>query len=124
MDSLAAAYALLASQQRGGQGGGSKGVVGQDFMQLLGMLCSDYSPQASDILLRRFLRRDNDVVPFPDFESAVLCCLMYEDFIQRAEQLFTALDAAGQTGRCRIGWGVSTSTSPGTRGPLYPHFLH
>lgn len=95
MDSLTAAYTLLASQ-RAGQG--SKGVLGQDFMQLLGMICSDYSPQASDILLRRFLRRDSDLVTFGDFESAILCCLMYEDFIQRAEELFLALDSPGQTG--------------------------
>ena len=77
------------------------GVPGQDFMQLLGMVCSDYSPQASDLLLRRFKRSDGDSVSFAGFEAAVVCCLMYEDFITSAEQLFTALDAHGQTGCLR-----------------------
>ena len=55
MDNVTAAYGIL-SGQKGSYG--SKGVSGNDFGQLLGMLCSDFSPQASNILLEQFFWKE------------------------------------------------------------------
>eukprot|EP00039_Didymoeca_costata_P024527 m.10579 g.10579 ORF g.10579 m.10579 type:complete len:241 (+) comp4283_c0_seq1:166-888(+) len=68
------------------------GVSGSDYVQLLGMLCSDFSPQASDTLLRKFDRRENDHVPFQFFSVAILTCTMYRDFISALEEIFSLLD--------------------------------
>ncbi len=98
-ESVAAAYATLEGA-RGGAGSDAKGVMGGEATQLLGMLCSDFSPQASDLLLQRFGRRDTQVVPFAHFLQAVQACDMYASFIARAEGLFHALDRTGTgTGR-------------------------
>jgi len=75
---------------------GKHGVVGSDFMQLLGMLCSDLSPQASDTLQAKFESRSHAHVPFQFFAAGVLTCTLYNEFIRRAEQVYTMLPTKGE----------------------------
>lgn len=92
MDNVALAYSTM-SVQKGSLGG--KGVVGNDYAQLLGMLCSDFSPQASNTLLEKINFKDNEIVSFPAFHVGILTCLMYEEFIARMQALFVSLDVHG-----------------------------
>jgi hypothetical protein len=64
-----------------------RGFVGTDFMQLLGMLCSDLSPQAADTLKQKFETRPHAHVRFQTFAAGVITCLLYTEFIHRAEQV-------------------------------------
>jgi hypothetical protein len=90
---------------------GKRGLVGSEFMQLLGMLCSDYSPHASDVLLRRFQKKDLELVSFSFFRGAVVTCLLYEDFILESEKLFAVMDGAGKSGELTAGGGKMTLDS-------------
>eukprot|EP00041_Stephanoeca_diplocostata_P025703 m.678558 g.678558 ORF g.678558 m.678558 type:complete len:219 (+) comp22805_c0_seq1:126-782(+) len=71
------------------------GLLGGDYMQLLGMACSDFSPHASDTILRCFLKHDFEAVSFDAFHCALATCYLYEVFIKRTAALFHALDRTG-----------------------------
>lgn len=72
-----------------------EGLRGRDFMQLIGMLSADFSPLASDMVLKIFNKLDHEAVTFGAFNTAVTTCITYEDFLLKAERLFMSLDAAG-----------------------------
>jgi len=86
-------YEEMGAPNAAGAGGDNFGihVDGADYMQLLGMLCSDYSPQAADVLLRKFERGDSEGVSFKFFLTGILVCCMYQEFINDAEQVFLSL---------------------------------
>ncbi len=87
-EAIAHAYHLLIPHKTAGR----KGLTGTDFMQLLGMLCSEFSPQASDAILHRFKKQEHELVSLALFGNAVHVCLMYEDFLKQAETLFVSLE--------------------------------
>ena len=91
-----------------GTGGDSFGihVDGADYMQLLGMLCSDYSPQAADVLLRKFERGRLEVSsPGP---LCLLCVSVALSFwASLSLSLFLSLSLSGLS----AGLAVSTSVS-------------
>lgn len=91
-ENVAAAYTQLEIPRAGLD---CKGVMGAEVTQLLGMLCSDFSPHASDVLLQTFSHHDGQVVTFGDFFVAVKTCDMYRCFLARAEVLFKSLDKRG-----------------------------
>lgn len=64
-------------------------------MQLLGMACSEFSPQASDTILRAFYKHPHEAVSFAGFYCAMNTCLLYEVFIRKTGELFTTLDTSG-----------------------------
>lgn len=80
------AYAAIAQEQ---------GLRGRDFMQLIGMLSADFSPLASDMVLKIFNKLDHEAVTFAAFNTAVTTCITYEDFLLKAERLFISLDTTG-----------------------------
>eukprot|EP00049_Salpingoeca_infusionum_P002569 m.58149 g.58149 ORF g.58149 m.58149 type:complete len:310 (-) comp11655_c0_seq8:557-1486(-) len=71
---------------------GKDGVRGEDFTQLLGMLCSDFSPQARDTLLSCFHCGLKDAVTFQTFRAGILACCQYDVFLKTATALFAQLD--------------------------------
>lgn len=102
-ESVARAFESLAADEHSGGGRGAssgtewtrlRGVPAAEHMQLLGMLTSDFSPQASDLMLKRFCRPEGSLVPFASFRASVACCRLYADYIGRAERLFRDLDLA------------------------------
>ena len=68
------------------------GLTGKEFTQLLGMLCSDFSPQSADVLIHALQRRDYETVSFACFQSSVMVFLIYNAVISSARTVFQALD--------------------------------
>eukprot|EP00050_Salpingoeca_kvevrii_P007895 m.299349 g.299349 ORF g.299349 m.299349 type:complete len:239 (-) comp14108_c0_seq1:309-1025(-) len=89
------AFMLLSAENSGASTSGRQCVVGSHLNQLLGLICSEFSPQASDILLQRFSKRKHEIVRYSTFRAAILACLMYEDFVDRAEGLFQSVETDG-----------------------------
>eukprot|EP00051_Salpingoeca_urceolata_P012269 m.152152 g.152152 ORF g.152152 m.152152 type:complete len:244 (-) comp17433_c0_seq3:138-869(-) len=94
-DRLCGAFTLLAGETATSTSAVSlPGVRGSVYTQVLGMLASEFSPQASDALMKRFQRRPYELVTYAVFRTAVLACLMYKDCISQARQLFVDLEVA------------------------------
>eukprot|EP01147_Barroeca_monosierra_P009900 gene9900-2085_t len=72
--------------------GGMDGVLGHDFMQLLGMITSDFSPQVSEALCTRFVRHDQSLVNWKHFLSSLVICMQYQDLLRYGRQLFLYFD--------------------------------
>eukprot|EP00040_Diaphanoeca_grandis_P011137 m.56985 g.56985 ORF g.56985 m.56985 type:complete len:235 (+) comp22327_c0_seq2:161-865(+) len=85
---VADAYTAIASDT---------GLRGLEFTELVGMLCVDFSPRASDVILKIFRKHEYEAVAFTEFNTAVTTCIFYEEFLRGAERLFGSLDPA-QTG--------------------------
>ncbi|EGD72016.1 hypothetical protein PTSG_00032 [Salpingoeca rosetta] len=71
---------------------GLDAVLGVDFMQLLGMRTSDFSPQVSEALCTRYMRADHAVVTWPHFKEALTVCYQYEELLEQGRALFLLLD--------------------------------
>mmetsp|Transcript_29652 Transcript_29652/g.64720 ORF Transcript_29652/g.64720 Transcript_29652/m.64720 type:complete len:238 (-) Transcript_29652:2187-2900(-) len=84
MDNLVAAFSLLEST------GGSAGFTGREYMKVLKLLCSDFPPEIVHILFQVLGRGDNDSVGFEDFVGGIKTCLLFEEFLEEAEELFHA----------------------------------
>lgn len=83
---IADAYASIATTS-------NKGLHGLEFMELVGMLCVDFSPRASDVILKVFRKQEYEAVSFTEFATAVSTCLFYEEFLDGAEQVFLSIDS-------------------------------
>lgn len=91
LEHVTKAYTTIAHNKSGE----AVGLSGTDFMQLLGMACSDFSPQASDTIMRAFYKHPHEAVSFAGFYCAMNTCLLYEVFIRKTEELFASLDVHG-----------------------------
>mmetsp|Transcript_17009 Transcript_17009/g.28689 ORF Transcript_17009/g.28689 Transcript_17009/m.28689 type:complete len:239 (-) Transcript_17009:636-1352(-) len=82
MDNLVAAFSLLEST------GGSAGFTGREYMKVLKLLCSDFPPEIVHLLFQVLGRGDTDSIGFEDFVGGIKTCLLFEEFLEEAEDLF------------------------------------
>ena len=88
VDNVSQAYELLTQTADDSE---PTDLMGTEYMQVLGMLCSDFSPQASSQLLLSVGRRPYETISLRAFRAGVTTCLLYRDFITQAEALFQGL---------------------------------
>ena len=114
MDNMYMAYKSLSRRK------GSIGTTGQELTKLLSLLCHDFPSDVSASILRRLGKRDSDVVSFEEFALATKTCLLYEDFFELSDSIFSM---AAQSEEGEQALPVESSGSRNAADP-YPDLVH
>jgi len=94
MHNLVSSYTALQSKS------GSVGLTGTDFAKLVKALCYDFPSQHMDSILSVLQKHEDDILSFNEFVSGVRVCLLFEEFLNKSEELFQSMDPEN-TGKVR-----------------------
>ncbi|XP_066296409.1 tubulin polyglutamylase complex subunit 1-like isoform X1 [Branchiostoma lanceolatum] len=75
---------------------GKAGLKGDLFTELLTKILREVPSEVSDVLLKKLLCYENEVIPYDIFHSGVMTCFIFLDYYAEAEGLFTVLDTSGK----------------------------
>eukprot|EP00735_Rhodelphis_limneticus_P001169 TRINITY_DN11737_c0_g1::TRINITY_DN11737_c0_g1_i1::g.11605::m.11605 TRINITY_DN11737_c0_g1::TRINITY_DN11737_c0_g1_i1::g.11605 ORF type:complete len:289 (-),score=21.36,sp/Q8BHR8/CK049_MOUSE/29.87/2e-09,Dpy-30/PF05186.8/0.0026,EF-hand_8/PF13833.1/2,EF-hand_8/PF13833.1/95,RIIa/PF02197.12/0.1 TRINITY_DN11737_c0_g1_i1:109-975(-) len=90
-DNVAQSYNILVSQKNT-QGDQNAVLTGNEFFQLLKLLCMDFPMDIWQTLLVILNKREVDVIDFIDFQSCLRTVVLYEEFFEKTEHICYAFD--------------------------------